>query len=425
MAIVFFTIATAMLLGFVGLAIDVGHLQWVQQRAQTAADSAVYAAMLKLQSGGNAADAEAAGRADAALNGFNHGADGVTVAIHNPPTSGSFAGNNGAVEAIVRRTGTNFFLGFVGHNASAVSARAAAKVGSGGGCVYALNPTASRAFQIAGSNATYIRCGVMVASNSSSAFYMEGSSTLYISNSATVGVVGDWQLTGQTSVRETPSGVLKPPVNVSSVTDPLASVPAPSMAGLVVRGMSQRYYDMNQRPANNVILPGIYCGGLRVGNTGSQPFTMDPGVYVMAGGGFVFTSQARINGTGVTIYNTTGAASGVSGCNSGFSPFNIDGQANLTLRAPTSGSLEGILIFQDRNVTSSSENQFVGGSSSNINGTFYLKNSPILFSGNNITGGYIIIVADRIRINGNSTVNADYSTLQNGSPVKGRSVLAE
>ena len=424
-AIVFLTLATALLLGFIGLAVDVGHLQWIQQRAQTAADSAAYAAMLQLSSGASQNAAQDAARADAALNGFTHGVAGVTVTINKPPSSGNLAGNTGAVEAIVRRTGTNFFLGFVGHETSAVSARSAAKVGSGGGCVYALDPTAYRSFQIAGSNATYIHCGVMVASNNGEAFGMEGSGTLYIGSSASVGVVGGWRFAGQTSLRDTPSGVLKEPTQVSSVTDPLASVPAPSMAGLVVRATSQSNFDHNSRPANGRILPGIYCGGIRVGNTQSETFVMDPGVYVMAGGGFTFNSQAKISGTGVTIYNTSGPASGASGCNSAFSPFSINGQAEVTLDAPTSGSLEGIVIFEDRNVTNTQDNIINGGSTTKFNGAIYLKNSPLLFSGNNSSGGYLIIVADQIRITGNSTVNADYSALQNGSPVKGRSVLAE
>ena len=423
-AIILFTVVAALLLAFIGLAIDVGHLQWLQQRAQTAADSAVYAAMITINKGGSQSDAETAGRADAALNGFNNGVDGVTVAINSPP-SGRLAGDSGAVEAVVRRTGTNFFLGFAGRETNAVSARAVATVGNSGGCVYALNPTAYRAFQIAGSNQTYIRCGVNVKSTNGEAFSMEGSGTLYIGVNASVGVVGGWEFNGQTSLRETPSGVMRDPVHVDSVSDPLAYVPAPSMAGLVVRSMSAANYDMNSRPAGGNMWPGIYCGGMRVGNTGSETFVMQPGVYVMAGGGFDFNSQAKISGTGVTIYNTTGAASGVPGCNASFSPFSINGQAEVTLSAPTNGSLEGIVIFQDRSVVSSSNNTINGGATTHFNGAIYLKNSPLHFSGNNSSGGYLIMVADTIRINGNSTVNADYDDLEHGSPMKGRSVLAE
>jgi hypothetical protein len=60
-----------------------------------------------------------------------------------------------------------------------------------------------------------------------------------------------------------------------------------------------------------------------------------------------------------------------------------------------------------------------------FHGAIYLRNSPLTFTGNNSTGGYMIIVADTIKINGNSTVNADYSTLQHGSPIRTQPLLSE
>ncbi len=188
--------------------------------------------------------------------------------------------------------------------------------------------------------------------------------------------------------------------------------------------MSGANYDKNSKPPGNTIPPGVYCGGLRVGNTGSATFTMS-GVYVMAGGGFIFNSQARISGSGVTIYNTSGANSGVAGCNSAYQPFTMDGQATVSLNAPTSGPLEGILIFQDRSITHSRDNKIVGGATTVINGAIYLPHSPIVYSGNNSSGGYQILVADTITISGDSQLNADYSSLADGSPIRQNAVLAE
>jgi len=152
---------------------------------------------------------------------------------------------------------------------------------------------------------------------------------------------------------------------------------------------------------------------------------MAPGVYYMAGGGFTFNSQALITGTGVTIFNSSGPNSGVPGCNSGFAPFSINGQATVTLSAPTSGSLEGMLILQDRKINSSSPNTINGGASTVLNGAIYLLHSPLQFSGNNTSSQYLIMVTDTLTITGNSTVNADYSSLQDGSPILNAAVLAE
>src|SRR6266851_2189388 len=76
------------LLAFVGLAFDVGYLQWSRRRAQTSADAAALGGAWALQLGG-AMTTE--GKAASANNGFTDGQSGVTVTLNNPPTSGGYA----------------------------------------------------------------------------------------------------------------------------------------------------------------------------------------------------------------------------------------------------------------------------------------------------------------------------------------------
>ncbi len=263
-----------------------------------------------------------------------------------------------------------------------------------------------------------------MASSSATALHMEGSAILYMENGAGVNLVGGLDMTGQTRVLTYPGSQTVTPGTVAAVADPLAYVQAPSATGMIERGASSTYYDMNSKPPNNAIPSGVYCGGLKVGNTGGATFTMS-GPYIMAGGGFTFNSQASISGSGVTIYNTSGPNSGVPGCASAFAPFTISGQANVTLSAPTSGALAGVLIFQDRSITNASNNQINGGATTNLSGAIYLLHSPLLFSGSNASNGYMILVADTVAINGNSTVYSNYSSLPAGSPIRGAPVLAE
>src|ERR1035441_4769809 len=75
-----------------------------------------------------------------------------------------------------------------------------------GACLYALDSTADRSFQIAGSQSVYTACGVVVESSASDGFEMEGSETLYLQNHAQVSVVGGAQLNGQTYLYDTISG---------------------------------------------------------------------------------------------------------------------------------------------------------------------------------------------------------------------------
>src|ERR1039458_2447123 len=72
-----------------------------------------------------------------------------------------------------------------------------------GACLYALDPTTDRAFQIAGAQSVYTACGIVAESSASDGFEMEGSETLYLENHAQVSVVGGADLTGQTELWDT------------------------------------------------------------------------------------------------------------------------------------------------------------------------------------------------------------------------------
>lgn len=411
------------LVAFVGLVFDTGYLGWTRERAQNAADAAVIGAMYELKNG-NSSGAASAGQGDAALNGFTNGTSNTTVAINNPPLYGSYAGNSAFVEAVVQRQVPNLFMTILGQNNTTVGARATARISgsaSTAGCIYALNSSASRAISLAGSNAITFNCSAFSESSSSSAYYSEGSITLDLSHTAKVGVVGSYQINNGTKIVDASNGTTELPVTVASPGDPLSSIAAPSSSTIIANAPS--YYDMNAKPANNAVNPGVYCGGLKFGNGNGTTYKMNAGTYIMAGGGFVLGSLASIDATaGVTIYNTSSSGYACSSSYS-FQPINIDGQATFNINAPTSGTLAGIAMFQDRNITSSSQNQIVSQTVSHINGALYFKNSPLLWSGSNVSSGYMILVADTITINGNSglTVNNDYSTLTGGSPIKGTS----
>jgi uncharacterized membrane protein len=107
-------ICAAVLIEFVGLAADVGYLQWQRLRAQTAADAAAAGAMFQLQSGASDTAIAGAAQADAALNGFTNGVSNTTITVNHPPLNGSLAGNSSAVEVIVQQTVPTFFLAVLG-----------------------------------------------------------------------------------------------------------------------------------------------------------------------------------------------------------------------------------------------------------------------------------------------------------------------
>jgi Putative Flp pilus-assembly TadE/G-like len=413
------------MLAFTGLAFDVGYLQWAKMGVQSAADAAAMGALRELELSHTTTIA-AAGLNDSALNGFADGVRNTTVTINNPPLSGSYQGNSNAVEAVITRKVPAFFMMIFGADNILISARAVGMTtsasGSIGGCLFTLDTTATRAFQIAGAQSVSTACSVQVNSNDTQAFEMEGSEVLHLGGHAKVGVFGGWQLNGQSVIDDALNQPTNPVSLASRVTDPFSGVPVPA-AGPVVSGHSVTY-DMNNRPANNKLQPGVYCGGLTVNNTNGTTFKMAAGTYIMAGGGLRFQSQAIIDASaGVTVYNTAANASNMWGCGStsGYSPISIDGQANLTMAAPTSGSLTGIAFFEDRSTSvtgsnpTANPNKIVGGSSTSINGALYFKNTQLQFSGANSATGYMVIVADMVQINGNSTFGNNYSSLSSSN----------
>jgi hypothetical protein len=224
-------------------------------------------------------------------------------------------------------------------------AAAAAAAVPPGACLYALDATADRAFQIAGAQSVYTACGVVSESSAADGFEMEGSETLYLENHAQVSVVGAAQLNGQTKLWDTISNAQTQAVKVTSPGDPLASLTAPTSGTIV--SSSPVSYDMNHKPTNNTLSPGVYCGGLTIGNTNGATFTLSPGVYVMAGGGLTMNSLANVTGTGVTVYNTSSAGWGCSSSYN-YTPITISGQVTANLTAPTSGAYNGILMFGNR-----------------------------------------------------------------------------
>ena len=412
-------LSSVALVAFVGLAADTGYLSWVRRRAQTAADAAAMSASLALKKGLSLSTAQTDGQTIAGLNGFTNGSNNTTVTINHPPLYGSFAGNNSYAEAIVRQTVPNMFMMILGQNSTTVGARSTAALGSSNsGCIYVLNPTAAQAIWLSGSNTVTFACSAYAASTASNAYQSVGSITLDLANSAKVGVVGGYVLNQGTYIYDVAAQQNTTPITVSSVTDPLSALTAPT--GLTTVKTSATQYDHNSPPPGNTIGPGVYCGGLTIGNPNGATYTMTAGTYVMAGGGFNMTNLGSVNATaGVTIYNTNSTGYGCT-TTYAFAPIIITGQSVINLNAPASGALAGIAFFQDRSLgTSSTINQINSMTTSTINGAFYFKNSEMEWTGANVSSGYIIVVCDTLSINGNSNlyINNNYSSLTNGSPI--------
>lgn len=398
------------IVGFAGVSVDVGYMEYKKRCLQAAADAAAMGALRELELGQT--DLVAAGLNDASLNGFTNGTNNTTVSINNPPSSGSLTSNFSAVEAVVTTRAPSFFSMVFGNNGTVLMARAVARTstsaGSVGGCIFAMDPTASGAFTINGTVVLTTACGAIVNSNSASAFTMVGNSSVNLVSGAQVGVVGPggagqgWSMSGQAQLINSTTNQPQPPVNIRSFADPLANVPVPTAAGMTVQGSDGITISPS---ATTTLNPGIFCGGINVKGTAN----FNPGTYVLAGGGLRINAQAVVNGQNVLFYNTTGSFSPSCGSRDA-GPFFFNGGASINLSAQGSQSPVGVLFFDDRTVTGLSH-IINGNSNSTFDGAMYHLKASLKFAGTNQTPGFLYIVANTIELTGTSNLGNDHSNL--------------
>ena len=350
------------LLGFAGMAVDVGVWYADKRAAQGAADSAAYSAGTDLYTGDTSRGATANAKAVAAQYGYTDGVGGVTVTVNTPPTSGSHTSTTGAVEVIVTKSESLFFSGFF-RSAASIGARAVAVAGSSGGgaCVLATdtgNSTSISTADIAiGGNTTIdaSNCGIYANATGSDSLDITGNATLLAKN---LSVVGNYSVSGGGTLTVTGAKTTGAPV----MADPYANVATPSP------GTCASTNSWNQ---SATISPGTYCGGFSVNSQAS--ITMQPGVYIINGGSFSVNGQASISGAGVTIVLT--------GSPGNYATATINGGAGVTLSAPTSGATSGIVFLQDRNDTSGQTSKINGGSNTSITGALYFPSQTLKYSG--------------------------------------------
>jgi Flp pilus assembly protein TadG len=394
-------VALVALLGMIAVVADFSFMQDQRSMMQTAADSAAMASAQELNYG----DAVAAGKADAATNGFTNGQSGVTVAINNPPSMGPNTSNTAYVEAIVTMPEPTYFLRLLGVSSISVSARGVAYEGNGPNCVYVLDPTATSAMSVTGNVTIQSGCGVLVDSSASNGLAVTGNVTI---TAPTIGVVGNYTSSGNVSFTPTPKTA------VIAASDPLAYLTEPTVGSCAHSSFSLSG-NTGSSGSPYQLYAGTYCGGISV--SGNSWLNFNAGTYVLAGGGMTITGNSVMTGTGVTFYNTTGTG--------GYGAIALNGNSTVNFSAPTSGSLAGILFFQDRSIPSTAAGSTItGNSSSTFNGAIYFATTAVTYNGNSAVNGYSILVSDKVVINGNSTVGNNYSSLTNGSPIKG-TILAE
>ncbi|MEJ7613564.1 MAG: pilus assembly protein TadG-related protein [Candidatus Fervidibacter sacchari] len=235
-----------------------------------------------------------------------------------------------------------------------------------------LDPSGGNALWLQGNARLRVLDGsVIVNSSANNALFVQGNASL---TAQQIAIVGNYQLQGNASVTPTPlTG--QPPT-----PDPLASLPPPPTSGLPV--FPGRTVGGND---NAVLQPGIYTGPILV--EGNASVTLQPGIYILRGG-LLVSGNGRVKGDGVLLYNENGR-------------IEVQGNGELRLSAPTSGTYQGITIFQSRSNTQPL--RFSGNANLQISGTIYAPRGEIHFQGNADLQDSMVI-AWRVKLQGNSQV---------------------
>jgi hypothetical protein len=170
--------------------------------------------------------------------------------------------------------------------------------------------------------------------------------------------------------------------------DPLADLAPPEVGGCDFNDTSIFNY-------HGTLQPGVYCGGLQI--LGLSSVTLAAGTYVIKDGPLLLTGFSEITGDEVAFFLTGNEAI-----------IRFSEMSTLTLRAPTSGALEGILVFQDRNFAG--HHIWESKAPTELYGTIYLPNGHLLSqSSNAITpvDSCNVLIAKSIRFAFRSGVSID------------------
>jgi hypothetical protein len=385
-------ISLAALLGFAGIAVDVGYLEYWQQEQQSATDAAAMGGAQYLASSNcaNGALAQAAAQTDANGNGFTNGANNVTVTPHSPPLTGPYANNACAISVqITTNHVATFFSQLFGYPqgmSESTSATATISSNGGGACIYLLSSSSWSSFN----GATVNSPGCAIAINYSADFdggTIAAPAIGYVSPAPNYG--------GTTFTMASPAPMLP-------VADPCPKIPG--CAGLAASPPpTTNCSGYNSNGGNATIQPGCYSY-LNLDPPGT--ITMAPGTYVINGS--FNDNGVTLVGSGVTIYVTA----------NGNGP-NFDNGAPVTLSPPTSGNYSGVLYYQ---VPSNTSGINFNGPNVNMSGLIYAPGSTSANFNSN-SGSYAVLVFGSMNFNNNSAY--DFASPPPGQSLVKTAVLAE
>lgn len=334
-----FAISLFAFMGLLVLVIDHGDIQRQKRMAQAAADAGARAGANEMFRNRPDTEIEPAAVRETARNGFTNGVDAIVTVISRT-TSVNAPGSN-FVKVIVQRSLPTNFASIFGITSSTIRAQAVAGLGSANTvCLTVTAETEPDALYVKSGSLTTVGCGIMVNSTDAGGVGVLQNGTVTASS---VAVVGGPTTKSTGIVAPYASGAPLPPTG----PDPLSFLTMPAVGAC--NGAYGAYEDFG----GSTLSPGVYCGGIGINHGGTV--TLQPGLYILAGGG-LYLKSATVIGNGVTFVNTNAPAANGGAANFGVPAFrktdpntaiNIEVNSDVRISAMTTGPLAGVLFYGD------------------------------------------------------------------------------
>jgi Putative Flp pilus-assembly TadE/G-like len=382
-------VSISVIVALLAITLDGGRLLDQRRTVQQAADLAALAAAADIYNRydvNNGLDpsgtAAAAALSIAQANGF--ACDGVTstITVNVPPKSGPFASVAGHVEVILYANVAGSFSTYVTNSPIGAGGRGVARGRrrNVGVCAVA---SSGIGIQNGNSGSIGVLGSSLYANSSSPAALTLGTGALSANSLEIAG--------GYTGSAANVTGTID--TGAQPVSDPLASLGGPDTSMLPTVPF------VNYTSGTTTLNPGIYRGGLKI--LGTATVNLQPGVYVLDGGGISVTGSSSLVGNQVMIYNTSITQP------SGQVNISINGVVNLT--APVSGNYVGIGLYQDRAISTAVK--IAGNGNMKITGMIYAPSAQVQLTGNgagDILGGWVL--ASSLKMAGSGSFNLNQGT---------------
>ena len=385
-----------------GTAVDMGRANRTIGLMQTAVDSAALAAAATQLSVTNSEGQTLSGN-DAKTYAANQMVeanlpDEVKTTAEDPVVT--IAGD--VVTVDLEAEMATSFMKLVGLDTMSLSVSATAEATvKANGCIVALGPNGD-GIEVGGTVDLEVD-GCWLYSNK------EGDKSIDVIGGAIVDAPGSCSV-GSTSVSSNAQVHDKRYTNCHPIADPFAEWAPPVPPSSCDHNKFKKSSSGNDKTIT--LSPGRYCGGLQL--SGYDYVDLEPGIYHVTSGALSINSKVTLTGEGVGFHIGADVSS-----------VTINGDATVSLSAPTDGPMKGVLVSMDPlpSGTELDKNELIsakinGGSELGLSGTVYLPSAALDVSGNSTTLSVPTqIIAYSVKLSGTSALKVEVPVDEFGNPI--------